>query len=95
MMNIDTTRRLSQRVCSVNESVTLAIAAEAKRMKAAGIRVVSLSTGEPDFPTPRRCQARSVRRDRAQLHEVHAVGRDSRIARSDRREVHERKRDAD
>jgi aspartate aminotransferase len=45
-------RRLSQRSCSISESTTLAIAAEAKRMVAAGIDVVSLSTGEPDFPTP-------------------------------------------
>lgn len=45
-------RRLSQRSCSISESTTLAIAAEAKRMLAAGIDVVSLSTGEPDFPTP-------------------------------------------
>jgi aspartate aminotransferase len=45
-------RRLSQRSCCISESTTLAIAAEAKRMHAAGIDVVSLSTGEPDFPTP-------------------------------------------
>jgi aspartate aminotransferase len=45
-------RRLSQRSCCISESTTLAIAAEAKRMSAAGIDVVSLSTGEPDFPTP-------------------------------------------
>lgn len=44
--------RLAQRATSINEAVTLAIAAEAKRMQAAGIPVISLSTGEPDFPTP-------------------------------------------
>lgn len=47
-------RRLSKRATSINEAVTLAIAAEAKRMQAAGIPVISLSTGEPDFPTPQR-----------------------------------------
>lgn len=45
-------RRLSQRSSSINESATLAIAAEAKRMQAEGIDVVSMSMGEPDFATP-------------------------------------------
>ena len=51
-MNTELDRRLSQRSCSVNESATLAVAAEAKRLQARGIDVISLSTGEPDFPTP-------------------------------------------
>lgn len=45
-------RRLSERSQAIGESTTLAIAAEAKRMRANGINVVSFSTGEPDFPTP-------------------------------------------
>lgn len=43
---------LSTRVQSASESQTLAISARAKQMKQSGIDVVSLSTGEPDFPTP-------------------------------------------
>ena len=43
---------LSRRVLSVAPSVTLAIAAKAAEMKAAGKDVVSLSAGEPDFDTP-------------------------------------------
>ncbi len=43
---------LSKRVQSVAPSVTLAIAAKAAEMKAAGKDVVSLSAGEPDFDTP-------------------------------------------
>ncbi len=43
---------LSERVLSVAPSVTLAIAAKAKEMRAAGTDVVSLSAGEPDFDTP-------------------------------------------
>ncbi len=49
---LDPAKRLSRRSLNVNESTTLAIAAQAKKMQAEGIRVVSLSTGEPDFPTP-------------------------------------------
>lgn len=49
---LDPAQRLSRRSSSVHESTTLAIASEAKRMQAEGIKVVSLSTGEPDFPTP-------------------------------------------
>lgn len=45
-------RRLSGRASAVGESATLAVAAEAKRMQADGIHIISFSTGEPDFPTP-------------------------------------------
>lgn len=45
-------RRLSARASAVGESATLAVAAEAKRMQAEGIHIISFSTGEPDFPTP-------------------------------------------
>lgn len=43
---------LSARVHAAQESQTLQIAAKAKNMKRQGIDVISLSTGEPDFPTP-------------------------------------------
>ncbi len=43
---------LAGRVGEVPPSITLAIAAKAKAMKAEGIDVCSLSTGEPDFETP-------------------------------------------
>lgn len=43
---------LSRRVLSVAPSVTLAITAKAKEMKASGIDVLSLSAGEPDADTP-------------------------------------------
>ncbi|HHP7229282.1 MAG TPA: pyridoxal phosphate-dependent aminotransferase [Xenococcaceae cyanobacterium] len=50
--------KLAARVSQVTPSLTLAIAAKAKAMQAAGIDVCSFSTGEPDFPTPSHiCQA--------------------------------------
>lgn len=45
--------RISVRATLIEESVTLAIAEEAKQMKKNGLDVISLSTGEPDFPTPK------------------------------------------
>jgi aspartate aminotransferase len=48
LMNID----FSQRVEALAPSVTLAIDAKAKEMKAAGIDVVGFGTGQPDFDTP-------------------------------------------
>jgi aspartate aminotransferase len=45
-------RPLSARVCGASESQTLAIAARAKALQRAGIDVISLAVGEPDFPTP-------------------------------------------
>ena len=36
----------------INESPTMKVAALAKKMKAGGEKVIDLSVGEPDFPTP-------------------------------------------
>ena len=47
---------LSNRVASMAESATLAMAAKAREFKARGIDVISLSLGEPDFKTPKHIQ---------------------------------------
>ncbi|MGC1197185.1 MAG: pyridoxal phosphate-dependent aminotransferase [Geitlerinemataceae cyanobacterium] len=46
------TMKLAARVGQVPPSITLAITAKGKAMKAEGIDVVSFSAGEPDFNTP-------------------------------------------
>ena len=43
---------LSSNLLHLRGSETLAIAAEAKRLRGLGKDVVDLSVGEPDFPTP-------------------------------------------
>jgi aspartate aminotransferase len=43
---------ISRRAASLTPSLTLAIDAKAKSMKAEGIDVVGFGAGEPDFPTP-------------------------------------------
>ena len=49
---------LSRRVLSMQESQTIRISGLAKKMQAEGADIVSLSAGEPDFPTPDNvCQA--------------------------------------
>jgi aspartate aminotransferase len=45
-------RKFSQNIAELTPSQTLAIAAKAKEMKGAGIDIVDLSAGQPDFPTP-------------------------------------------
>ncbi len=44
--------RIANRMSAISPSLTLAISAKAKAMKAAGESVVSFSVGEPDFNTP-------------------------------------------
>lgn len=44
--------QLSERVMSIKPSPTLAVAAKAAELKAAGQDIISLSAGEPDFATP-------------------------------------------
>ncbi len=48
---------VSKRIQSLSASPTLAMAARAAEMKAAGIDVISLSLGEPDFHTPEHIKA--------------------------------------
>jgi aspartate aminotransferase len=45
-------RPLSQKVGSITESQTIALSARAAQMKRAGVDVIMLTAGEPDFPTP-------------------------------------------
>lgn len=45
-------KALAERVHQVKPSSTLAVAAKAARMRAEGMDVISLGTGEPDFDTP-------------------------------------------
>jgi len=49
--------KLAARVGKVSSSLTLAISAKAKAMKADGIDVCSFSAGEPDFDTPEHIKA--------------------------------------
>ncbi len=53
--------KLAARVSQVTPSLTLAIAAKAKALKAQGIDVCSFSAGEPDFDTPAHIKAAAVK----------------------------------
>lgn len=44
---------LANRLSAVKPSPTLAVTQKAKEMKAAGVDVIGLGIGEPDFPTPK------------------------------------------
>ena len=47
---------LSDRIKNLEESATLAMAQKTRELKAQGLDVISLSLGEPDFPTPKHIQ---------------------------------------
>lgn len=51
----------SDRVGRISESATLAVTAEAARLKREGKDVVALGAGEPDFPTPERIKQAGIR----------------------------------
>ncbi len=51
---------MAHRLSRVEESRTLAITARAKKMQASGLDVVSLSAGEPDFPTPEHAKEAAI-----------------------------------
>jgi len=54
-------RPLSKKVSGVERSQTLLLFARAKKMRAEGIDVVSLTAGEPDFPTPAAVKEAGIR----------------------------------
>lgn len=51
----------SARVGRISESATMAVTAEAGRLRRAGVDVVALGAGEPDFPTPGHIKQAAVR----------------------------------
>ena len=52
---------LAERSRLIAPSATLAMAAEAKRLKAEGVDVLDFALGEPDFPTPANIRAAAAR----------------------------------
>lgn len=52
--------KLSERVLTMEESVTLAAGARAKALKAEGRDILALTLGEPDFATPKHIQDKAI-----------------------------------
>lgn len=52
---------ISKKIARLEESQTQAFAAKARKMRAEGIDVVSLTAGEPDFPTPQLIKEAAIR----------------------------------
>lgn len=53
--------RVSDRVRAISPSLTLALIAKTKALKAAGKDIVSFGAGEPDFPTPKHVRDAAAR----------------------------------
>ncbi len=53
--------KVSEKANLIGESPTLKMTARARAMKAAGVDVIDLSVGEPDFPTPENIKAAGKR----------------------------------
>ncbi|HUU27854.1 MAG TPA: pyridoxal phosphate-dependent aminotransferase [archaeon] len=52
---------LSKCISRIEESITLAITAKAKAMKAQGLDVIGMSAGEPDFDTPENIKQAAIK----------------------------------
>ncbi|WP_017414478.1 pyridoxal phosphate-dependent aminotransferase [Clostridium tunisiense] len=52
---------LSKKAMQISPSLTLAITAKAKKMKAEGIDVIGFGAGEPDFNTPKNIQQAAIK----------------------------------
>jgi aspartate aminotransferase len=53
--------QLAERINRISVSPTLAVLAEAERLKARGVDVVDFGPGEPDFPTPEHIKQAAIR----------------------------------
>ena len=53
--------KLAERSTLIAPSATLAMAAEARKLKAKGVEVFDFALGEPDFPTPLNIQGAAIR----------------------------------
>jgi len=53
--------KFSERIQNVSSSMTLAIDAKAKEMKARGEDVIGFGAGEPDFNTPERIKQAGIK----------------------------------
>src|SRR4051794_11130823 len=66
---------LAERSRLIAPSATLAMAAEARRLKGQGVAVLDFALGEPDFPTPENIQEAAIRAMRSgQTHYTPAPG---------------------
>ena len=52
---------LSNRVQKIKPSATMAVSDKAKQLKAQGVQIVSMGSGEPDFDTPVNIQKAATR----------------------------------
>src|SRR5271169_3389752 len=66
--------KLNRRIAAIKPSATLAADARATEMKLAGIDVVSLAAGEPDFDTPERIKQAAIKALAAGQTKYTAVG---------------------
>lgn len=66
-MTTDEALTLSERVQRIKPSPTLAVAARAEELQAAGKHIINLSVGEPDFDTPEHIKEAAIKA----LHEGH------------------------
>jgi aspartate aminotransferase len=60
MSSLTATKVLSDRINRIEVSATMAITAEALKMKAAGIDLADFGAGEPHFPTPQHIKAAAI-----------------------------------
>ena len=84
--------KISQRAASLSPSLTLAIDAKAKAMKAAGEDVVGFGAGEPDFDTPQHIKDAAAKALAAGFTKYTPSSGIPGIARGHRRQVQARKR---
>jgi aspartate/methionine/tyrosine aminotransferase len=67
--------RLTERINRIEPSATMAVVAEADKLRQQGIDVVDFGAGEPHFLDAAARQGRRDRRDPGQLFEIYARGR--------------------
>ena len=73
--------KLTDRINRIEPSATMAVVAEADKLRQQGIDVVDFGAGEPHFATPQHIKDAAHRRYSSQFHQVHGGWRHRRTAR--------------
>src|SRR3954451_18823256 len=60
-MQLEVKQEIAQRISCISVSSTMKVAAEADKLRCAGVDVVDFGAGEPDFPTPDNIKQAAVR----------------------------------
>ena len=73
---VPATLKVAERINRIEPSATMAVVAEADKLRQSGVDVVDMSVGEPHFSTPQHIKDAAIAAINGELHALHRGRRD-------------------